>query len=85
VTEYPHVVIIWTDAFQVTTGWTEIDALELEHRIVESAGWLIHADHHGLAVIALSLDDTRVDNVVAIPTSAVKAIVNLDRPAGRVA
>lgn len=68
---YAPVEITWWDAHALTSTWTDVTELSKEPRVIVSVGMLIpnaKPHHH---VIVQSVDDTRVDQALAIPDEMV--------------
>ena len=73
----PMVLIVWRDAHADAHGWTEIDDLDIEPRVVRTVGWMLDEVKAGHLSVAQSMDDTRVDQVIHIPDGMVLATVHL--------
>lgn len=72
------VSVIWVDAHQLTDTWTEHDDIEDDgDRVVHSIGFLV-AVKIGHICLAQSVDEDRLDNVLAIPHGMVRRICRLE-------
>lgn len=74
----PLVTVVWLDAHQVTDGWTErTDIDDTADRVIYSVGYLVHVKP-GHICLAQSVDDDRLDNVLAIPHGMVRRLCRLE-------
>lgn len=74
----PMVSVIWIDAHQLTDAWTELADIDDDgDRVVHSVGFLVPTKA-GHICLAQSVDEERVDNVLAIPHGMVRRICRLE-------
>lgn len=72
------VEVLWRDCHSLTDGWTALADLDVHERIIRSVGFMLdHDTKRDHVVIAQSLDDGMVDNVIAIPHSVVISVRSL--------
>lgn len=83
ITEWDLVSIIWVDAFDGDTGWTEVEEYEAEECLCVSVGfvWPEVLEGYITLVSGFIIDDEEpirtVSNVAHIPTSMVRQIKHL--------
>ena len=77
------VLVTWWDAHAVTTGWTNIDELDVEPFVVTSVGYLVEAakPDHVLLVQSVTREG-QIDQALAIPWGMVRSVVMLTGPIG---
>jgi Mn-dependent DtxR family transcriptional regulator len=71
------VEVHWRDCHALTEGWTHLSDLDTHERVIRSVGFVLEDRKHDHLVLAQSLDDGLVDNVIAIPLAVIISVCSL--------
>lgn len=70
-------IVEWIDAHADAYGWTAIEDLDIQPRVIRSCGWLLDPIKPDHTSIAQSVTDEHVDQVTHIPSINVLRIERL--------